>query len=67
MKVGHLYRLDFDNLESKRKLATFTPGGTLTAYGKASQYLNYLAPTQHYLGWDNRVYPQFIYEEEEAL
>lgn len=70
--IGHLYKLSFDNMENRNalireKVKTFLPKDSKTAYGVCSDWMfNNLKAECHYLGWDNKVYPQYIYEEEQV-
>lgn len=72
IKIGHLFQVDFDNMENRdpivrNKIASFAEGDGRTAYAKAEAFLQQLAPVRPYLGWDRRIYPKFVYEEEECL
>ena len=66
-----LFRMDFDTLENdysealcKTEIGIYIDEpDNKTAYKKVDEVINRMEPVHIYLGWDNKVYPQFVVEK----
>ena len=68
MEAIQVFRDDFDNMENRKALhstllGTFIKKDKLTAQGNAGEFIESLAPTKMYLGWNGKVYPQIRLEK----
>lgn len=60
-----LIKKDFDNLENHNPcteeiIGIFTDSNGLTAQGQAAKWMASNPPVKQYLGYDKKVYPQYI-------
>ena len=64
-----LYRINFDSSENilsnakyRTELGCFGPKNGLSPVGNCSEFISKLEPVKMYLGWDGKIYPQFVME-----
>lgn len=63
-----LIQHDFDNMENREAhrekiLNVFVDTPDCNCYSQASDYLSKLKPPKLYLGWDEKIYPNFEYRK----